>query len=87
MGKIATTSMGVFQNFDCLSLVICSNTTLMKLQTRLAFFFCPKSGAAYLRMQVIHGRLWYRFMMVFIDIVVGIDFFFVAQAVNKQAYR
>ena len=29
----------------------------------------------------------YRFMIVFIDILVNINFFSVAQAVNKQAYR
>ena len=50
MWKIATTSMSVFRNLDCLSLVICSNTTLLKLQTVLFFsnfflkFCASKSG-------------------------------------------
>ena len=39
MWKIATTSMSVFWNLDCLSLVICSNTNLLKLQTVLFFVF------------------------------------------------
>ena len=87
MGKIAKTSMAVFRNLDCLSLVICSNTTRLKLQTGLVLFLSQIGGATYLQMQLIHGRLRYRFMMVFIDIVVGIDFFSVSQAVNKEAYR
>ena len=37
--KIATTSMSVFRNLDCLSLVVCSNTTLLKLLTVLFLFF------------------------------------------------
>ena len=40
--------MSVFRNLDCLSLVVCSNTTLLKLQTvlfLLFFKFCTlKSG-------------------------------------------
>ena len=39
--------MSVFRNLDCLSLVFCSNTTLLKLQCVLFFFskFCSsKSG-------------------------------------------
>ena len=48
MWKIATTSMLVFRNLDCLSLVVCSNTTLLKLQTVLFLFFskfrASKSG-------------------------------------------
>ena len=36
---MATTSMSVFRNLDCLSLVVCSNTTLLKLQTALFLFF------------------------------------------------
>ena len=48
MWKIATTSMSVFQNLDCLSLVVCSNTTLLKLHTMLFLFFskfcASKSG-------------------------------------------
>jgi len=31
--------MSVFRNLDCLSLVVCSNTTLLKLQTALFLFF------------------------------------------------
>ena len=31
--------MSVFRNTDCLSLVVCSNTTLLKLQTLLFLFF------------------------------------------------
>ena len=31
--------MSVFRNLDCLSLVVCSNTTLLKLQTVLFLFF------------------------------------------------
>ena len=40
--------MSVFLNLDCLSLVVCSNTTLLKLQTVLFLFFskfcASKSG-------------------------------------------
>ena len=40
--------MSVFRNLDCLSLVVCSNTTLLKLQTVLFLFFskfcASKSG-------------------------------------------
>ena len=40
--------MSVFPNLDCLSLVVCSNTTLLKLQTVLFLFFskfcASKSG-------------------------------------------
>ena len=40
--------MSVFRNLDCLSLVVCSNTTLLKLQTVLLVFFskfcASKSG-------------------------------------------
>ena len=40
--------MSVFRNLDCLSLAVCSNTTLLKLQTVLFLFFskfcAPKSG-------------------------------------------
>ena len=41
--------MSVFRNLDCLSLVVCSNTTLLILQTEFFFLlfskFCPsKSG-------------------------------------------
>ena len=35
--------MLVFRNLDCLSLVVCSNTTLVKLQTVLFLFF-PNSA-------------------------------------------
>ena len=35
--------MLVFRNLDCLSLVLCSNTTLLKLQTVLFLFF-PNSA-------------------------------------------
>ena len=31
--------MAVFQNFDCSSLVVCSNETVLKLQTVLFLFF------------------------------------------------
>ena len=47
MWKIATTSMSVFQNLDCLSLVVCSNTTLLKLQTVLFLFFFSNSPLRY----------------------------------------
>ena len=43
MWKISTTSMSVFRNLDCLSLVVCSNTTLLKLQSVLFLFF-PNSA-------------------------------------------
>ena len=43
MWKIATTSMSVFRNLDCLSLAVCSNTTLLKVQNVLFFFF-PNSA-------------------------------------------
>ena len=46
--------MSVFRNLDCLSLVVCSNTTLLKLQTMLFLFFSKfctsKSGV-----RLIHG--------------------------------
>ena len=46
--------MLVFQNLDCLSLVVCSNTTLLKLQTWLFLLFSKfctsKSGV-----QLIYG--------------------------------
>ena len=56
--------MSVFRNLDCLSLVFCSNTTLLKLQTVLFLFFFQIlrfeiGGAAYLWMRPIHGRLRY----------------------------
>ena len=56
--------MSVFRNLDCLSLVFCSNTTLLKLQTVLFLFFFQilrfeMGGAAYLWMRLIHGRLRY----------------------------
>ena len=35
--------MSVFRNLDCFSLVVCSNTTLLKLQTWLFLFF-PNSA-------------------------------------------
>ena len=51
--------MSVFRNLDCLSLVVCSNTTLLKLQTVLFVFFSKIlrfeiGGAAYLWMRLIH---------------------------------
>ena len=55
-------SMSVFRNLDCLSLLICSNTTLLKLQTVLFFFQILRieiGGAAYLWVRLIHGRLRY----------------------------
>ena len=56
--------MSVFRTLDCLSLVFCSNTTLLKLQTVLFLFFFQIlrfeiGGAAYLWMRLIHGRLRY----------------------------
>ena len=56
--------MSVFRNLDCLSLVFCCNTTLLKLQTVLFLFFFQIlrfeiRGAAYLWMRLIHGRLRY----------------------------
>ena len=56
--------MSVFRNLDCLSLVVCRNTTLLKLQTVLFLFFFQIlhfeiAGAAYLWMRLIHGRLRY----------------------------
>ena len=56
--------MSVFRNLDCLSLVICSSTTLLKLQAVLFVFFFQIlrfeiGGAAYLWMRLIHGRLRY----------------------------
>jgi len=65
MWKKATTSMSEIQNLVCLSLVVCSNTTLPKIQTVIFIFFpnsvlwnhgCSSSmGAAYLWMWLIHG--------------------------------
>ena len=62
---MATTSMLVFRNRDCLSLFaalfVSSNATLLELQTLLFLFFhnlrFQIGGAAYLRMRLIHGRL------------------------------
>ena len=61
--------MLVFQNLDCLSFVVCSNTTLLKLQTVLFLFFFQIlrfeiGGAAYLRMWLLHGRLRYHSLNV-----------------------
>ena len=36
---------------------------------------------------ILQENVEYRFMIVFIDILVGLNFFSVAQAVNEQAYR
>ena len=48
MWKIATTSMSVFRNLDCLSLIVCSSATLLKLQNVLFLLFskfcASKSG-------------------------------------------
>ena len=48
MKDIATTSISVFQNLDCLSLVVCSDTILLKFQIVLFLLysrFCSsKSG-------------------------------------------
>ena len=60
MWKIATTSLSVFRNLDCLSLVVCSNAT----SDRVVFIFFQIlrfeiGGAAYLWMRLIHGRLPY----------------------------
>ena len=59
--------MSVFRNLDCLSLVVCSNTTLLKRQTVLFLLFFQIlrfeiGGAAYLWMRLIHGRLRYASM-------------------------
>ena len=43
MKDIATTSMSVFQNLDCLSLVVCSDTILLKFKIVL-FFLIPDSA-------------------------------------------
>ena len=56
--------MSVFQNLDCLSLVVCSNTTLLKNSDCVVFIFFQIlhfeiGGAAYLWMRLIHGRLRY----------------------------
>ena len=57
--------MSVFRNLDCLSLVVCSNTTLLKLQTVVFTFFqilCFEiGGAAYTRMFTVAVK---RFQMV-----------------------
>ena len=50
--------MSVFQNLDCLSLVVCINTTLLKLQTVLFLFF-SKFCASKSGVRLIHGRLRY----------------------------
>ena len=46
--------MSVFRNLDCLSLVVCSNTTLLKLQTVLFLFF-SKFCASKSGVRLIHG--------------------------------
>ena len=54
MWKKATTSMSVFQNLVCLSLVVCSNTTLPKLRTVLFLFF-SKFCALKSQVRLIYG--------------------------------
>ena len=44
--------MLVFRNFDCLSMFVCSNTTPLKQHVKIR-------RAAFLRIQLIHGRLEY----------------------------
>ena len=46
--------MSVFRKLDCLSLVVCSNTTLLKLQTVLFLFF-SKFCASKSGVRLIHG--------------------------------
>ena len=46
--------MSVFRNLDCLSLVVCSNTILLKLQTVLFLFF-SKFCASKSGVRLIHG--------------------------------
>ena len=46
--------MSVFRNLHCLSLVVCSNTTLLKLQTVLFLFF-PKFCASKSGVRLIYG--------------------------------
>ena len=49
--------MSVFRNNDCLSLVVCSNTTLLKLQTIVFIFF--QILRFEIGVRLIHGRLRY----------------------------
>ena len=44
MWKIATTSMSVFRNLDCLSLVVCSNIQLYWNFRLCCFYFFPNSA-------------------------------------------
>ena len=55
----------MFQNLHCLSLVVCSNTTLLKLNVVCTFFQILRfeiGCAAYLWMRLIHGRLRYHYV-------------------------
>ena len=60
---MATTSMSVFRNLDCLSLVVCSNTYFTETSNCVFISFqilhFQIGGAAYLWMRLIHGRLRY----------------------------
>ena len=46
--------MSLFRNLDCLSLVVCSNTTLLKLQTVL-FLLSSKFCASKSGVRLIYG--------------------------------
>ena len=65
--------MSVFRNLDCLSLVVCSNTTEMKLQTVLFLNIFLKivrfeiGIAAYRRMRLTHGRLRYLLLITSVN--------------------
>ena len=55
--------MSVFRNLDCLSLVVCSNTTLLKLET-LLFLFFAKFCASKLGVRLIYEcGLYLRYLL------------------------
>ena len=80
MWKVATTSMSVFRNFDCLSLVVCSNTILLKLQTVLFLFFskfrASKSGVRLIYgcglYTDVYGNLFKKKIMIILSLTIRV---------------
>ena len=79
---IFVTSTSVFRNLDCLALVVCSNTTLLKLQTVLFLFFsnfcASKSGVRLiygcgLYMDVYGNIFLWRFQYAELLILIHLD--------------
>ena len=57
MWKIATTSLSVFQNLDCLKQYNSTETSDYIVFIFFQILCLQMGGAAYLRMQLIDGRL------------------------------